>query len=314
MNFGIIGYGNIAKRFFESIQHTSEGKVIAIGSKSLAANQEFQQEYPEIQVYSTYEDLLADPNIDAVYLALPHQWHKEWSIKALQQGIPVLCEKPAVLTTAAMKEIMTVAQENQTLFMEAFKTKFNKGFLQLKKDMEQIGEIKRIEASFCFDVGEDRDTTSYLFQADHGGALNDVGTYSIGFVQALIASAIQNVQAKAVFFNGVDEYFKATLTFENGTMAIVEGAIDREKERIAIIIGEHGKITIPYFYRLEQYTIQLNNQSETTYHFPIKGDDMTLEIEHFMEQIKEKRCESSVHSLEDTYQIIATMEKIRQKM
>lgn len=314
MNFGIIGYGNIAKRFFKSIQHTSEGEVTAIGSKSLSHNQVFKQENPGINVYPTYEALLSDPAIDAVYLALPHQDHLEWSLKALNRGIPVLCEKPAVLTTPAMQEIITASKENQTLFMEAFKTKFNVGFNQLKNDMKQLGKIKQIEASFCFDIGESRDEQSYLFQKNQGGALNDVGTYSIGFVQALIESPLQQIIPQADFVNDVDEYFQATLTFENGTIGIVEGAIGREKERLARVIGEHGEITIPFFYRMDQYTLQLNNQASITRDFPIQGDDMTLEIQHFIDLIKEKQVESSVHRLEHTAQIIETMEKIRKKI
>lgn len=314
MNFGIIGYGNIARRFFQSIQHTKDGKVIAIGSKSLSHNQRFKQEHPEIQIYATYEELLADPKIDAIYLALPHQWHKEWSLKALECGIPVLCEKPAVLTIDAMQEIMTASKQNQTLFMEAFKTKFNEGFEQLKVDMKQLGTIKQIEASFCFDAGENLGTTSYLFQAKQGGALNDVGTYSIGFVQALIEGKIEQIKAQGAIVNEIDEYFRSELIFENGTRAIVEGGIDREKERIARIIGEYGTISIPFFYRLDQYTIQLTNQAAITRHFPIQGDDMTLEIQHFMDILKANQSESSAHSLDDTYRIIETMENIRKKM
>lgn len=314
MNFGIIGYGNIAKRFFESIQHTEKGKVTAIGSKSLAKNEAFQQAHPEITVYETYSELLADPTIDAVYLALPHQWHKEWALKALDKKIPVFCEKPAVLTTEAMKEIIAASEQNQTLFMEAFKTKFNDGFIELKKDIQKLGAIQTIKASFCYDIGDARDVNSYLFQAEQGGALNDVGTYSIGFVHALIESPMKEVTTKSVMINGIDDYFEGRLTFENGTIAIVEGAMDREVERVATIVGEYGTVTIPYFYRLNQYTIALNGEEVATKHFPIAGDDMTLEIQHFIELVEAKQINSNVHSLEDTYQILETMEKIREKM
>ncbi len=314
MNFGIIGYGNIAKRFFKSIPFTSEGKVIAIGSKSLAANKQFQPTHPEIKVYATYEELLDDPRLDAIYLALPHGLHQEWAIKCLEKGIPVLCEKPAVLTSEGMEKITEAARQNQTLFMEAFKTKFNAGFVQLKSEMKKLGRIQRIEASFCFDVGESREATSYLFQANQGGALNDVGTYSIGFVQALIDSSLSDLTVKGLLVNGIDEYFQATLFYKNGITAIVEGAIDREEERVARIVGEKGSIVIPYFYRMTSYTIEMKDQEAITRHFPIVGDDMTLEIEHFIEAIKENRVESSVHTLENTRQIIETMEKIRKKM
>ena len=125
MNIGVIGYGNIAKRFAQSIKHTKNGKVSAIGSKSLAQDAAFQACHPEIQVYETYDALLADPTIEGIYIALPHAFHKEWALKALALNIPVLCEKPAVLTVADMEEIIDVATAHETLFVEAFKTKYN---------------------------------------------------------------------------------------------------------------------------------------------------------------------------------------------
>lgn len=313
MNIGIIGYGNIAKRFFKSIQYTNEGKVTAIASKTLFKNQIFQSEHPEIRVYESYEELLTDSSIDGVYIALPHKDHKEWAIKALNVSLPVFCEKPAVLTTADMDEIIATAEENQTLFMEAFKTKFNTGFTQLKKDMQQLGEIKRVEASFCFEGLADRDSSSYLLQKDQGGALNDVGTYSIGFVLALIDASITQVKAHRELVSGVDGHFTATLIFADGREGLVEGAIDREKERVARIIGEKGEITIPFFYRMEGYEIQLVGQPNLQKDFPIVGDDMTLEIQHFINHLKDKSSTCCVHSLKDTRKIIEVMEQIRQQ-
>ena len=186
MNIGVIGYGNIAKRFAQSIKHTKNGKVSAIGSKSLARDTAFQTRHPEIQVYETYDALLADPTIEGIYIALPHAFHKEWALKALALNIPVLCEKPAVLTVADMDEIIDAATAHETLFVEAFKTKYNTGFQQLKQAMNTLGQINRIEASFCSDVMPARNDHSYLFQKGQGGALNDVGSYPIGFVLALV--------------------------------------------------------------------------------------------------------------------------------
>ncbi|MHC5268818.1 Gfo/Idh/MocA family protein [Enterococcus sp. LJL98] len=312
MKIGIIGYGNIAKRFFQSIQHTDEGKVTAIASKSLFKNKEFQSAYPHIQVYESYETLLTEGDIDGVYIALPHKDHKEWALKALDLKIPVLCEKPAVLTTLDMDEIILSAQKNETLFMEAFKTKFNDGFMALKEDIQQLGALKKISASFCFDDVEARDANSYLVQKDQGGALNDVGTYSIGFVLALIDAPIIQIKADKEYLFDVDGYFSANLTFGNGLETFVEGAIDREKERVARIIGEKGEITIPFFYRMETYELQLLGQAKIQKNYPVVGDEMTLEIQHFIDHFKAKESTCATHSLKDTRKILAVMEGIRQ--
>lgn len=312
MNFGIIGYGNIAKRFAESIQFTNGGQVTAIGSKSLAKNEAFKATHPAIHVYETYEALLSDPTIEGVYIALPHGMHKEWALKALAAKIPVLCEKPAVLTTKDMQEIIDLATEQQTLFVEAFKTKYNTGFNQVKAALEDLGEIQRVEASFCFDVTDNRDPNSYLFQEGQGGALNDVGTYSIGFVLGIVDSPITRIEGQRTFFNQIDEYFSVTICFENGVEAFVEGGIDREKERVARIIGEHGEITIPFFYRLDSYDIHLHGQEKMTQSYPIVGDDMTLEIQHFIDLVTAQKNECPIHRFADMKKIIEVMEQIRQ--
>lgn len=311
MNIGVIGYGNIAKRFAQSIKHTKNGKVSAIGSKSLARDTAFQTRHPEIQVYETYDALLADPTIEGIYIALPHAFHKEWALKALALNIPVLCEKPAVLTVADMDEIIDAATAHETLFVEAFKTKYNTGFQQLKQAMNTLGQINRIEASFCSDVMPARNDHSYLFQKGQGGALNDVGSYPIGFVLALVDAPLVKLDSQRTLVDDIDTYFSATLMFDNGIEAFVEGGIDREKDRVARIIGEHGEITIPFFYRLEKYTVHLNGKEAQPYEYPLVGDDMTLEIQQFIDLVQAHQTQCPVHNLTDTKQMIAVMEAIR---
>lgn len=312
MNVGIIGYGNIARRFSKSIAYTKGGRVTAIGSRSLSKDEGFKADHPEITVYDTYEALLEDPSINGIYIALPHSMHKEWALKALARKIPVLCEKPAVLTTQDMQELIEVATENQTLFVEAFKTKYNIGFEHLKEALKDLGAIKQVEASFCYDMTDNREPNSYLFQEGQGGALNDVGTYSIGFVLGIVDAPIARIEGHQTLVNGIDDYFSARIFFENGVEAFVEGGIDREKERVARIVGEHGEITIPFYYRLEEYEVALKNQEKMTDHYPIEGDDMTLEIQNFINLVAAQKNDCPIHSLADTKKIIAVMEDIRQ--
>ncbi|TWW13726.1 hypothetical protein LABALGNA3A7_06490 [Dellaglioa algida] len=312
MNFGIIGYGNIAKRFFNSIQHTKNGRVTAIGSKSLATNDQFKMENPNITVYDSYQAVLEDDTIDGVYIALPHMMHKEWSLKALALKIPVFCEKPAVLTTADMKEIEFASVQNKTLFMEAFKTKFNVGMAHLKKDLDLIGPIQTLSANFCSNAIPEQKPTSYLLQKGQGGALNDIGTYPIGFVLDIVAAPIKKINPTMEMRNGIDESFSATIYFENGVQAFIEGAINEAKERVAIISGQRGQITIPMYNRIEDYTITLTNGQKIDRHYFIAGDDMTLEIQAFIDLAEVGASESHRHSLQDTFDIIQVIEKIRQ--
>ncbi|MHC9533305.1 Gfo/Idh/MocA family protein [Dellaglioa sp. L3N] len=311
MNFGIIGYGNIAKRFFRSIQYTQNGQVTAIGSKSLDNDVVFKAENPKISVYDSYQAVLEDDTIDGVYIALPHILHKEWSLKALALKIPVLCEKPAVLTTVDMKEIEMASIENQTLFVEAFKTKFNVGMTHLKEDLVLIGPIQTVSANFCSNAIPTQKETSYLLQKGQGGALNDIGTYPIGFVLDILGASILKIEPTIAMKNGIDESFSATLYFENGSQAFIEGAINEAKERVAIITGKQGRITIPMYNRIQDYMIELNQGQAIEREYSIVGDDMTLEIQGFIDLVEAGASVCDRHSLQDTFDIIQVIEEIR---
>ena len=105
MNFGIIGFGKIARKFVQAIEATEEGKIYAISSRSVSMDDPYLKEHPEVKVYKDYEELLNDPQVDAVYIALTHKFHKEWILRSLEHHIPVLSEKPLVLTSTDVDEI-----------------------------------------------------------------------------------------------------------------------------------------------------------------------------------------------------------------
>ena len=127
----------------------------------------------------------------------------------------------------------------------------------------------------------------------------------------LVDAPLVKLDSQRTLVDDIDTYFSATLTFDNGIEAFVEGGIDREKDRVARIIGEHGEITIPFFYRLEKYTVHLNGKEAQPYEYPLVGDDMTLEIQQFIDLVQAHQTQCPVHNLTDTKQMIAVMEAIR---
>jgi predicted dehydrogenase len=307
MNFGVIGFGKIARKFVKSIEYTDQGVIKAIASRSINKDDEYVRQH-DVTIYNDYNELLEDKSIDAVYIALPHKYHKEWIIKAMKKNIAVLSEKPIVLNEEEMKEVIDANKQYQTYVMEAFKTPFNNGFEALKKDLSLIGKIKSIEANFCFEAVNDGYT--YLFDKEQGGALNDVGSYCIGFVLALNKTPITNITSHIEIENDIEKYFKAYIDFEDGMQGIVEGAIDRNKERYAKIIGEKGYIDIPMYNRIIDYTIYLDNE-KIERHYPINGDDMTLEIQYFINDVLNHQQQSHIHSLNDSLRIIEVTQQIR---
>lgn len=314
MNWGIIGFGRIARKFVESSRYLKEHKIVAVGSKSLSKDDPLFIENSQVKIYRDYNELLEDENIDAVYIALPHKFHYEWVIKALNHHKAVLCEKPAVLSKNEMLAIKEAALKNQTFFLEALKTKINVGLFHLKKDLPLIGNIKSVEANFCSNCLSLRGTDSFLYDPKQGGALNDVGTYLLGFVLSIIHSPIKMISATSKMYGEFDEHFNAQLFFENGAIANIEGAIDENKERYAKIIGEQGEIYIPMFNRMSEYTVSLNNGKVFTCEYPIYGTDMTYQIQELYDCVKKNKIESDLHSLDETIEIIEIVEKIRNRL
>lgn len=311
MNWGIIGFGRIAHKFAASIENLSEGKVYAIASHSIDKEDPYIKSHLEVVLYQDYETLLDDPQVDAVYIALPHIFHKEWVIKALEKKVAVLCEKPAVLSKQDMLDIKAKAIENNTFFLEALKTKINVGMDHLNQDLALIGKVEKIEANFCSNGLALKGSNSFLFAPMQGGALNDVGPYLIGFAMDLMKEKVINVTSNMVIVDELDEHFNATLTFENGAKAYLEGAIDEAKERYAIITGEKGKIVVPMFNRIIDYTIELDDGTRLERHFPLVGDDMTREIGELQDCVKQGLIESPRHTMDDSIEIIGLIEKIR---
>jgi predicted dehydrogenase len=312
MRFGVIGFGNIARKLVQSITYTSNGSICAIASHSAAADDLYLKEHPQVRLYRDYEELLCDPQVEAVYIALPHLDHREWIIKSMERGIPVLCEKPMVLETGEMEEILETAARHPVYCLEAMKTKFNAGWQQLKEDLKKLGRLSQIEANFCYDSYRNYEPSSYIYDKRQGGALNDVGSYPIAFVVSLLDENVVSVTGEIYRKDGIEQYFMAELMFESGVRGVVEGAIDREKERTAVIVGELGRIEVPMFNRIQQYRIILNDGTVTDLSFPIAGDDMTMEIQAFIDDVGNGRTQSGIHSLEDTGTIVEICRRIRE--
>ena len=310
MNFGIIGFGRIARKFCESIKET-EGKVYAIASHSVKEDDPYLLQNPDVKVYHDYEALLNDPNVEAVYIAVPHKFHKQWVIAALKHHKAVLCEKPAVLSSKDMKEIRDVAYQEKTYFLEALKTKLNDGMEHLKQDLALIGEVKTIEANFCSNALMAKGTDSFLFDKEQGGALNDVGPYLVGFALDLIDSPVKDVQGLVKVVDDIEEHFFGRILFENKVEALLEGAIDEQKDREAMITGTLGQIKVPMFNRIISYTIYLPNEQVIERNYPIKGTDMTKQIQCLIDDVHAGKIENDRHSLQDSIDVISVMEQIR---
>ncbi len=202
---------------------------------------------------------------------------------------------------------------NNTFFMEAMKTRFIPIISDIKKVIrnKEIGDITAIEANFCNNV-ENIKPGSYLLDKDQGGALLDVGIYPLSFVMDMIDSEVKSVKSYMdINESGVDSYFEAKLTFEDGVIGTVEGAIDRNKERTAIIRGTKGWMEIPMYNRPNKAVVNLNSGKSYTIEKDIEFDDMYAEIKEVHNCLKESKLESDYLTLNESIRVMEVLDRIR---
>jgi len=311
IQWGILGVGKIAGRFMKSLANHSDGQLYAVASLTASKRREFHTNFPDICVYESYIQLLEDPNVDAVYIAMRHKDHYQWAKEALKRKKAVLCEKPATLSYQQTKELCDLAKANQTFFMEAMKTRFIPLIADIKELLEQgeIGDILRVETCFAYAV--DYREGHYLHDKDQGGILNDVGSYNLASILDYIHSPIKKITSQVVFENEVDVHDQIELIFESGQTALIDIACNENKEKLMTIIGTHGKMTANPFYRPTSARISLQNGQEYTIHKPYIYDDFYTEIDEVHQCLQHQQIESSRMSFQDSLDIIEATERIR---
>ncbi|MEB2844415.1 oxidoreductase [Rhizobiales bacterium RZME27] len=257
IRWGIIGPGTIAKTFAEGIAGSSTGELVAIASRN-PDRPGLGDGFPGARIVDGYEALLADPEVDAVYIATPHTGHAEWAIKAVRAGKHVLVEKPIALSAYDADVIFYEAQKADVFVGEAFMYIFHPQTARLVELVKQgvIGDVRLIRSSFGFDMGSFR-PEHRLFSNDlAGGGILDVGGYPVSMVRLLAGSVIGQSYAEPVSVSGaahlgqsgVDEWASAVLKFENGIVAEVSCSIMANQDNTLRIIGSKGRIEVKDFW------------------------------------------------------------------
>lgn len=255
VRWGIIGTGEIAVTFTEGIRNSRTGTVVGIGSRTQATAEAFGATHGIPRRYGSYENLLSDPEIDAVYVATPHPIHVEWAIRAAEAGKHLLVEKPIGINHAEAVAMVDAAKRNDVFLKEAYMYRCHPQTERLVEVIRSgvIGRIRLIEASHGFRIG-DAPHHRLLRQDLAGGGILDVGGYPISMVRLIAGVAnggtfAEPTELTATGFIGsasrVDEWAAATLRFPGDIVAQVWTAIQLEGKNDCRIFGDEGNIVIP---------------------------------------------------------------------
>ena len=300
IRWGVLGWARIARlNVIPAIQGSRNGTLQAVASRSEIKRAECRAQGNPVSLYGSYEDLLRDPAVDAVYNPLPNALHKEWTIKAAELGKHVLCEKPAALNAAEFREVTAACRANGVVYMEAFMYRYSartqKVFEVLRSGV--LGEIRFIEAQFRFLLNRDGDVRREAVLG--GGALYDVGCYPVNFIGMVMDATTgkppgtgprpESVQAQSVDVNGVDEMFSALLRYPGGVTAALHCGFNAHFRMGAEIIGTNGVLEVPFTFLGKEGPLTLIAGEQRT-ELPVpESNRYQLQVEDFADAILQAR-------------------------
>ena len=255
LNWGILTTGLIARKFATDLRQSQTGRLVAVGARRLADAEKFAADFGGARAHGSYEALLADPGVQAVYIGTPHPWHAEWAIRAAVAGKHILCEKPLTLRSADTARVIAAARQHRVLLMEAFMYRLHP---QTRKLVElvrggAIGELRLIRASFNVLVNFDSENRMFK-KALGGGAILDLGCYPVSFSRHLAGAASGRVFAEPVAFKaagrlhpqaGTDEFATAIATYPGGILAELSCGSTCLHDNSAQLHGTTGWIDVP---------------------------------------------------------------------
>ncbi len=252
LNWGIIGTGMIANRFASSLKTTDKAGLMAVASRTLDKAKEFASKYSIPKFYGNYEELLNDPEIDAIYISLPNHLHAEWSIKCAQAGKHILCEKPVTVNCGELEKVLEVVKKHDVFFMEAFMYRCHPQWKKIKELIADsaIGKVCTLKSTFSYNMGMQLDNIRMSNPAA-GGGLMDVGCYCVSFCRLIAGEEPE--KANCVGYIGpvsrIDEHSAGILKFPSGAVATFECGTQVNIPTSANIYGSKGSISIenPWF-------------------------------------------------------------------
>ena len=248
LRIGILGCANIAKQFVRDVTGSPKISVVAAASRRLESAAEFSKTFGIERSYASYEALLADGNLNAVYIPLPNSLHAEWAIKAAEAGKHVLCEKPLALGLQQAKSMFDAAHKNKVMLLEAYPYEFQPQtgvMLKLLRDGE-IGEVRSVQACFGFTLANPNGNIRMNPELG-GGALLDAGSYPLSIIRLVMGCAPVSVMADATWADsGVDISTMATLYYADGRRAQLSCAMNAANYRRATIAGSAGTLETEY--------------------------------------------------------------------
>ena len=315
--WGILGCGRIAKKFASDLQYVQNGELVALASRSIDTSTKFAEEYPARHVFGSYEELVRNDEVDAIYVATPHAMHHEHTLLCLNHGKAVLCEKAFALNSRQVNEMIDASKKNDVFLMEALWTKFVPHFKTTMRMVNDgtLGDIKSMQVNFGFVT--DATFPERLNKPElGGGTLMDIGIYNV-FMTMSVLGEPDEIEARMIpNAYGVDAQMSVTFYYNNGAVAQLLSSFLTNLSTNADINGDKGRIRLasrfyePISTAIEYYPDRADNKKIIEFEKE-PGWGYQHQIRHVQECLERGLRESPVMTLNDSLLLMKTLDRIR---
>ncbi|MCJ8008606.1 Gfo/Idh/MocA family protein [Lederbergia wuyishanensis] len=315
IKWGIMGPGNISRKFASDLVQSENAELVAVASRTEGKAAAFASEFNIPRSYSNYDEFVQDPELEIVYIGTLHPQHKECVLQCLNAGKAVICEKPFTMNAEEAEELIKAARENNTFLMEAMWTRYLPAVVKAMNWIKEgkIGEVNMLTANFGFNAGWNPGSR-LLDKKLGGGAMLDAGIYPISFASLIFGTQPTNIKSSAhIGETGVDEWFSALFEYGNGKTAMLNAGIRLNLANDAYIYGTEGYIHLPNF--LFGAGAYLHRPGSEVEGFKDERNQhgYIYEAEEAMKCLREGKIESSIMPLDETYDIMKTMDTLRKQ-
>jgi predicted dehydrogenase len=286
VRWGFLSTAKINDKVLPGARASDCVEVVAVASRDAAGGEAYARERGIARAYGSYEALLADPEVEAVYISLPNSLHVDWSIRALEAGKHVLCEKPLSRRPADVERAFDAAERSGRILMEAFMYRHNPQTARLVELVAggAIGRLRLIRAAFSFPLA---DAADVRLNADlDGGALMDVGCYCVSGARLLAGEPVEAFGRQVLSEGGVDELFTGSLLFPGDVVAVLDSALVLPVRDELEAIGEEGSVFLDDPWHCRSPVLELRTASGVEKGAVDPVDSYRLELENLSEAIR----------------------------
>ena len=319
IRWGILGAGRIAQKFAADLSLVKDAKLMAVGSRSSSKADQFGALFNIPNRHGSYEQLVADSEVDVVYVATPHSHHYEHTMLCLDNHKAVLCEKAFAVNAAQTREMVRIARERKIFLMEALWTKFLPHYKKLKEllDARVTGDVQSVLINFGFRPHDP--IPQRLFDpALAGGTVLDIGIYNVFMAMSVLGRPDHIDAHMTPAATGIDEQCAVLFRYNNGAMAQLFSSFSTHLATEADISGPHGRIRLTHRFYAPESTIEFYPGKPDTkqlieFEKEEQGFGYQYEARHVVECLKKGLVESPVMTHQDTIELMEVLDEIRAK-